>query len=293
MIFKEQNRFPENLKSLIKARGCTYEEFAQAISPKNALFSKSKISKWTSGISSPSNDMLYRIAQYFDVTMEQLLYADFANLPAEQHHFTLDTLLSITRVCLPYITSPEAEKDPYFNKGYQQTCLVWEKINKTKPIPPQEVARAIDYYDQSIQQNHTPEAACNLISCLLLFWFNICNNDLKQKLQYFTNDISGVLKKVFIGKLLFTQKELEAQEQFLSDCDEILNNCLILLKNSENHSQLADFYLAIRYISNCIVNDNSQTINGKIGIAMMLSFAEFGNIYALNWWEVIQEISVK
>ncbi|MBQ2956766.1 MAG: helix-turn-helix transcriptional regulator [Clostridia bacterium] len=288
MIFEKQNRFPENLKSLKEARGCTYEQLGQAISPESRIL-KETISKWISGSVKPSHDMLYRIAQYFDVTMEQLLYADFSNIPSEKRPVTHITLLDIHKAFLLYITSPEAEKDIYFHKGYQLTCIVWNKMAEGKSAD-RELYGAIDYYDQSIQHNHTPESACNLISCLLLLWCNIYNDKIKDNLQKRLNgaDISGVIEKAFIGETPFlTPEELHKRELFLCICDESLNNYLMLLKNSEKYSPLADFYLAVRYMFSCIVNDSTHAINRKIGREMMLSFAKSGNMYALNWCKFV------
>ena len=61
----------ENLATLRKANKYTQAEFAQKIN-----YSDKTVSKWETGEAIPGVEVLYRIAQLYNVTIDDLLKAD-------------------------------------------------------------------------------------------------------------------------------------------------------------------------------------------------------------------------
>lgn len=60
--------FYENLKRLRQERGISSAQFADAIS-----MSRSSVTRWNKGERLPSIDVLWRIADYFDVSLDELI----------------------------------------------------------------------------------------------------------------------------------------------------------------------------------------------------------------------------
>lgn len=76
-----------NLKTLRKQKGYTQEELAARLH-----VSRQTISKWENGISAPDADTLIRMAELFQVTVEELLGAVFGFV--NYHAVLNDTILS-------------------------------------------------------------------------------------------------------------------------------------------------------------------------------------------------------
>lgn len=57
------------------------------------------------------------------------------------------------------------------------------------------------------------------------------------------------------------------------------------LKSDQQWSDLADYYLALRYVVGMVNTDLSKEMNSAIGIQMMLSFMTLGNKYAFAFWK--------
>lgn len=72
--------FYEKLQELRKQKGCTQEQLAQAL-----YVSRTAVSKWESGRGFPSIDSLRAIAQYYGVTVDELISGDQALTIAEKN----------------------------------------------------------------------------------------------------------------------------------------------------------------------------------------------------------------
>lgn len=81
--------FGEKLLNMRKGRGLTQEELAQAL-----YVSRTAVSKWESGRGYPSIDSLKGIAEYFSVTVDELLSSDDLLSIAEKENRT-----NIRRMC--------------------------------------------------------------------------------------------------------------------------------------------------------------------------------------------------
>lgn len=65
---------------------------------------------------------------------------------------------------------------------------------------------------------------------------------------------------------------------------------LRILKESMNYSDLADYYIAIRYVIGMVDNEYSADLNKTIGMEMLTTFAKLGNKYALNLFREVQSL---
>jgi len=60
----------------------------------------------------------------------------------------------------------------------------------------------------------------------------------------------------------------------------------LILPFLQRIANIADYYLALRYIIGLANNDYGREMNWAIGMEMMLSFLSFGNLYAFKFVEM-------
>ena len=53
---------------------------------------------------------------------------------------------------------------------------------------------------------------------------------------------------------------------------------------------LADYYMALRYVIGMVANDYSDDLNKTIGMEMLLSFAELGNKYVIRYFKAVKSL---
>lgn len=72
----------------------------------------------------------------------------------------------------------------------------------------------------------------------------------------------------------------EKKVGFISDFDGIITEALKVLKSEQEWSDLADYYLAFRYVVGMVDTDLPTEMNSAVGMQMMLSFMRLGNGHA-------------
>lgn len=77
------------------------------------------------------------------------------------------------------------------------------------------------------------------------------------------------------------QEEIDGDEM-----EECLFEMLMTVKHSEGLSDLADYYLALRYALNLVDNDLGYGFNQRIGSEMMRAFAKVDNRYAVSFFKL-------
>lgn len=75
----------------------------------------------------------------------------------------------------------------------------------------------------------------------------------------------------------------EKRVSFIADFDGIINETLKTLKSEQEWSDLADYYLALRYVVGMVDTDLSTEMNLAVGMQMMLSFMTLGNSHAFTF----------
>ena len=77
---------------------------------------------------------------------------------------------------------------------------------------------------------------------------------------------------------------------YVEDSQETVVALIQVLKESVEYSNLADYYMALRYVIGMVANDYSDDLNKTIGMEMLLSFAELGNKYVINLFKAIKNL---
>lgn len=79
------------------------------------------------------------------------------------------------------------------------------------------------------------------------------------------------------------KKSTNKRKEFIRDFDESINLIIKVLKETNQWSQLGDYYLALRYVLGIIDNDYTNEMNQMVGMQMICAFAQLDNQYALNF----------
>lgn len=104
------------------------------------------------------------------------------------------------------------------------------------------------------------------------------------------------LKKDFVKKYVLkdanpiSEEDAANKREYVKDRQEGMLQLIRLLKQSENYGDLADYYLAMRYVIGMVANDYSDDLNKTIGMEMLMAYASLGNQYVLNYFRAVRRI---
>ena len=76
------------------------------------------------------------------------------------------------------------------------------------------------------------------------------------------------------------------RRQYLRDSEGNIQLLLKILKDDSTYSDLADYYLALRYVRGVVYNNNSDALNKAIGEEMMVAFSLWQNKYVLDFLKI-------
>lgn len=83
------------------------------------------------------------------------------------------------------------------------------------------------------------------------------------------------------------KKSTNKKKLFIEDFDELLNALIKALKEREQWAELGDYYLALRYVLGMVETRDSNEMNQAVGMQMMISFAQLGNRYTLDFLKTV------
>ena len=78
----------------------------------------------------------------------------------------------------------------------------------------------------------------------------------------------------------------EKRKCFIADFESIINETLKALKSNVEWADLADYYLALRYVVGMVDTDLTSEMNATVGMQMMLSFMAMGNDRAFRFCKI-------
>lgn len=280
------NKFRDNLAYLRNAYHQSQGDLAHEIN-----IASGAIGNYESGRNYPAPEILSKIANYYHVSEEQLIHGDFKNFSLE--FLPLDdaaTAQQFFLVLFPLACSSRALEDNNFKKAYSAHCeflrLTFNQESQESDIPDKIMDDIFLYYD-SIEESRTPESGINYASFFILFTFLMSNDRLLEGVDaYKKNRVSkkDFLKRYFLGNVPQPDSETDViSNEDISELDRDIIRALKIGKRSTSCYDLADFYLALKYIYGIVSNGNRKVINTEIGTEMMQAFAQLGNKYAIRF----------
>ena len=87
-----------------------------------------------------------------------------------------------------------------------------------------------------------------------------------------------------------SEKDAANKREYVKDSQDGMLQLIRILKQSDTYSDLADYYLAMRYAIGMVANDYSDDLNKTIGMEMLTAYASLGNQYVLNYFRAVQGI---
>ena len=273
-----------NIKALRKAFGETQDDLANYL-----MVEKNTISNYENGKREPNKEMLNKISKHFMVSVEELLFTDLTNIG----RFDIDpySFWKYLNIIFPIKASEKAMKNIHFKKAITCHKALYEDLhdfnmdNLDKINCFDHLEDCYEYMEAFDDENVILEAEIDFLA----IWF-LTVIIVKIGPQVFRNKtaaISNVVSKdIRFGTVIDGENdswisELEDLSKEFDDPEmrDIINNIFIHLKHS-SYSDLADYYLALKYYFFYIDNELGFEFNRRIGTEMLNTFTSVGNEYA-------------
>lgn len=279
-----------NIRSLRKAYGETQEQLGQAIGG----YEKNAISYYENGQREPSKDVLVKIATHYLVSLEELLNSDLTSIRPVT--ISKDSFIKNLDYIFPIVSSERALKNDAFRKAYDAHKALYHELHQGSFDALDMLDKSIDGYFDAVDDDQVKaEAAANFLALwyLLMGIIRVSPTYILHKpaalIQLSSKD-EKVRKAIeeadpsVLSEAVALHAEMNSE-----DFQEMLSEMLTAVKRSHDWSDLADYYLALRYVWNLVDNDLDLCINSRIGIEMMTSFVSVENPYAARYLEYCLE----
>lgn len=277
------NRLGNNIRALRNAFGETQEMLGEAIHAE-----KNTISNYEKGNRAPDRETIVLIAQHYSVSVEELLHSDLSGISK----ITIDRFAFWKNVDIvfPIFSVEESHADNSFRRAYKAHSNLLTQMKKNSFEGFEELDKIIEgYWDAYENENIKYEAAANFIGIwyLLVALFQLSSLALTRRtaaVVQLANKDSEVRRIVDEPDPDFEKDAKEALSDMNDpEVNEKIEEMLNMLKHSTDWSDLADYYLALRYVYNLVDNDLNPEFSQRIGVEMMNSFVSVNNLYAARF----------
>ena len=281
-IKKEKSQLAKNIKAWRTCWGETQLDLAISI----GLESASAITNYEKGDRVPDAATITKIARHYRVTEGDLVNRDFSFLQPIKGQMKFDdhSILSL----FPTFSSEKALSNPSFKKAFDWMNGFWTK----GLLDLNELDACIQLYKQARDEGIV-EAAANQLSLIMCLGFclSFSTEQMWEEYDYAKRKAQPPNIRDFLRKSGYLPSFLE---EGWDETDEIVQErekynklyygevvlSLVHLKFNKKFCMLSDYYLAMQYLSNMILNDESAEANWKIGIELLSTFRNMANPYA-------------
>ncbi len=275
----DDNQLGRNIQHLREIHKETLEELGGIIH-----CAKSTVKGYENGSRKPDLQTLQLLATHYNKPVDELLHTDLTGL--ESISIDLNSAsrnTELMRVILPVYSSEEAMQNSNFKTGHDLSLKMLDGFANAEILPGNMIVRIFEAYVAAADESESPEAVANLVWSIFVWWSQL----------YDTNKLLSLQNKLLSKKLSYKDymniKDTEdasttkKRVDFIADFDGIIVEALKALKSEQEWSDLADYYLALRYIVGMVDTDLSIEMNSSVGMQMMISFMALGNRYAFNF----------
>jgi len=281
---KTNSKLGLNIKILRKAHGETQQELGRVISVED-----NTISMYESGKRQPDLQTLQAISFHYGCSVDQLIRSDMLSFDYSNIVFSWENVVSMIEIIFPIASSAKALGDPLFVKGYGYINKIMEEVKKGGEITRSIFERALEVYFKSLEESETLESAANILWLIYVLYCMIPDEHsekMGKAILYGNPTRAEFIKNFVLKNENNTDDESELNKKlYTREMNESIVVCLQLLKDSTEYTNLADYYLSLRYIIGMVDTDYGQDLNRTIGIEMMMSFLSLGNHYAFKFIE--------
>lgn len=279
----EPSRLGRNIKDLRKAHGETQQELGRFLNVED-----NTISMYENGKRQPDLETLQKIAVRYGRPLDEFVRADFSSLDLTKVALTWESIASSFEIMFPIACSDEALKDPSFAEGYNITNRILAEIKQGGTVARSLFEKAIDAYAKSLDESETEESAVNIL-WLIYILFSLLPDEhsvkMGEAILYGKASGSKFIKSYLLNKNISDTDNEANKKSYSHDMNGCIVECMRVLKSSSEYANLADYYLALRYVIGMVDTGFGQDLNKAIGMEMMLSFLSLGNPYAFYFVE--------
>ena len=131
-----------------------------------------------------------------------------------------------------------------------------------------------ELFFNSMAENDLPEAAANIIWLLFLNWSQIIDKNMIDALIsiiYPRRNKPAANKVILKERSNVSDEVIRKQKGFVEDLDDMAMELIKLLKAKHEWSDLADYYLGMKYLLGMVDTGLSTEMNAAVGMQMLLS----------------------
>lgn len=275
----KDNQLGRNIKHLREMHAETLDELGAVIH-----CAKSTVKGYENGSRKPDLQTLQAIGMHYNKTVDELMNTDLTDLG----DLTLDLnslsgMIQLINVIVPLYRSDKAMENDNFRKGYELAQRLLDGFSKAEVMSGNIIVRIFESFITAAEESESPESVANLMWSIFIWWTQMYNPDQMLSLQ--NKMLSKKLTFKDYMKLRDTEdvKTKEKRASFIKDFDEIIKVALRALKSEQEWSDLADYYLALRYVVGMVDTELTYEMNSAVGMQMMLSFMTLGNDLAFKF----------
>ena len=275
----DDNQLGRNIQHLRRIHGETLEELGKVI-----ISAKSTVKGYENGSRKPDLEKMQLLAAHYNKSVDELLYTDLTGVDSMEMDLNSSAhMIELLNVIIPLFTSEEAMENKAFKKGYELSQNLLNSFAKAEILSGNTIVRIFEAYAEAVDTSESPEALANLMWTIFVWWSQLY--DTKELLSMQNRLLSKKLGiKYYMHLKDTTSKEIkETRLGFITDVNDMINEILRTLKSELEWADLADYYLALRYVMGLVDTELSNEMNTAVGMQMMLSFMTLGNSYAFRF----------
>lgn len=275
------NQLGKNIQHLREINGETLEEIGGTVG-----FARSTIKGYENGSRKPDPDTLRAFAKHYGKTVDELLHTDLTGL--DKVHINVNsvfTMMDLYKKLMPLFSSKKTMANKNFKRGYDLCQQILIAFANGDMLRGSIITDVFQVYLKAMEETKEPEAFANLLWCIFLWWTQIFDTENMITLQFKLLSKRFDIMEYRKAKQSESPEVQEKKQSFISDFNTIINETIKALKSDIEWSDLADYYLALRYVIALVETELTVEMNSAVGMQMMLSFAQLENKYALTFLE--------
>ena len=265
-------RLGNNIRLLREHKDESREKLGIAIG-----LSGSMIAQIENGARNVHNDVLYSIAKHYKVSLSSLKHEVITQKMLDEKDECFDTHITndLIFLLIPFFEKQSSGESKHFDDAIGELKYA-TKSDGT--LIKHRVESIRNNFYKAYKENNVIEAAQNVIFMILCEYSNIGKST-----ELITKYLSETITKMEIdiaGDAIFESLS-SAQKQYILKYEDLYNECLKALRNSNQYKDLAELDLAVRYYLSFIDNDELPEKNLNFGIMLIWDLANcFDNKYA-------------
>lgn len=312
----DQNRIGKNIKALRKAYGLTQAKLAEILSrDEESTIEERTIRKYENGELGIKDTLKKRIAIFFGVSMQELMYRDLSQYTLHDSKEQLNAALEHVDDYFPIFESEAALENMSFQNAYTHHKALIKALKQSMDgilKGKRDIISCmnnmkdymlnlhlyLDYYNDAYNIDSIKfESSANYIALFHLIaavkltipdiLYSTARLDRVKKqmpsmeniMDEVSQEVSGLSENLLL-EMLANVFPFLSDEYFDSKHKDLLDNMMITLKQDQHYSDLYEYYVAMEYLNNIESDPDDANSNKRTGLDMLKRLARRKNIYA-------------